>query len=201
MCFYCLWSCLVSHSRVSCRYGFVLFLLHLFLAAMVWSCFFMHFLPLWLYTISPFFTSAKSKFILIPLYKGIMDFLPYIRLGLLTHFAFSSLHLFTTLGWACWPFYFFFFSFSLFIYFAEPHLLGSILFLYLWVFLTLKEGPPITHLYFKHYSSRRASYYTTPKRGLWAYVWALFCFSKYSSFLGYYLDLICAFSSLWAFVI
>ena len=70
-----------------------------------------------------------------------MGFLPYIGLGLLIHFAFFSLHLFTTLGWACWPFYFlcssfihfiglglltiFFFSFNS----VGPHLLGSISFL------------------------------------------------------------------------
>ena len=70
-----------------------------------------------------------------------MGFLPYIGLGLLIHFAFFSLHLFTTLGWACWPFYFLFSSLIHFIglglltiffssfNFVGPHLLGSISFL------------------------------------------------------------------------
>ena len=36
-----------------------------------------------------------------------MGFLPYIGLGLLTHFAFFSLQLFNTLGWFVDPFAFF----------------------------------------------------------------------------------------------
>ena len=88
----------------------------------------------------------------------------------------------------------------LFIYFVGPHLLGSILFLYFWVFLililllkkgllllifilniTLQEEPPITLL---------PKGVHGPTFGLY------FSFSKYSSFLGHHLDFICAFFSL-----
>ena len=94
--FYHFWFSLVS-SCVSCRYGFVLFL-HAFLTTVTLSYFFACILLLWLCTVSVCFTFAKSEFMLIPLYKGIMGFLPYIGLGLLTYFAFFSLHLFTTLA-------------------------------------------------------------------------------------------------------
>ena len=97
---------------------------------MALSCFFVHFLPLWLCTVSSYFTLAKSESILIPLYKGIIGFLPYIRLGLLTQFAFFSLYLFTTLGWAYWPICF---LFSLFIHYIGLGLL-ALLFSYLFIY-------------------------------------------------------------------
>ena len=137
MCFCCLWFCFVSPSRIFYCYDFVLFSF----SCVSCCCGFVRFHLTLL--------SAESEFILIPLYKGIMGFLPYIGLGLLTHFAFFSLQLFNTLGWVCWPFCFLFSSFIhfiglglltlllsfLFVYSTGPHLLGSILFLYLWVFL------------------------------------------------------------------
>ena len=46
------------------------------------------------------------------------------------------------------------------------------------IHFTLQEGLPITHLYSQPYSSRRASYYTTTKRGPWAYLWTLFFILK-----------------------
>lgn len=99
----------------STAFNSVLFL-HALLAAIVLSCFFVCFLPLWLCTVSICFTSAKSKFILIPLHKDVMGFLPYIVLGLPNPFALFSFHLFTTLGWAYWPFYF-----LSFIFIYSPH--------------------------------------------------------------------------------
>ena len=137
MCFCYLWFCFVSPSRIFYCYDFVLFSF----SCVSCCCGFVRFHLTLL--------SAESKFILIPLYKGIMGFLPYIGLGLLTHFAFFSLQLFNTLGWVCWPLCFLFSSFIhfiglglltfllsfLFVYSTGPHLLGSSLFLYLWVFL------------------------------------------------------------------
>ena len=106
-----------------------------------------------------------------------MGFLQYIGLGSLTHFTFSSLHLFTTLGWACWPFYFF--SLNLLcwasligLYFVSLPLGFSN------IHFTPLEELLITHLYSQPYSSRRASYYTTTKRGPWAYLWTLFVILK-----------------------
>ena len=58
-----LWLCLVS-SCVSCHCGL--------------SCFFACILPLWVCTVLVCFTSVKLEFILIPLYKGIMGFLPLL---------------------------------------------------------------------------------------------------------------------------
>jgi len=236
--FFVLW--LLPLHALPAAFDFVSFPLHAFLLPLVLSCFSLtHFLLLWLCLVSSScvscccgfvrfhltLLSAKSEFILIPLYKGIMDFLPYIGLGLLTYFAFFSLHLFNTLGWVCWPLCFLFSSFIhfiglglltllfsfLFVYSTGPHLLGSILFLYLLGFsnthFSLWEWPPITHLskgtcgptlaftfYSQHYSFKKAFYYSTPERGLWDYLWVLF--SKYSSFLGHHLDLIYGFSSL-----
>ena len=76
----------------------VLFPLHAFLAAFD----FVLFLHVFLATVAlQGFTLLYFRRIKIhpyPLYKGIMGFLPNIGLGLLIHFAFFSLHLFTTLG-------------------------------------------------------------------------------------------------------
>ena len=86
-----------------------------------------------------------------------MGSLPYIVLGLLTHFTFPSLHLFyqaSLIG----------------LYFVSLHFYNT--------HFSLQEGPLITHLYSQPYSSRRASYYTTTKRGPWAYLWTLFFILK-----------------------
>ena len=159
-----------------------------FLSLLILSCFFVCFLLLWLCTVSTCFTFAKSEFVFIPLHEDVMGFLPYIRLGLPNPFAFFSLHLFTTLGWAWWPFCFLFTLFFhhiglglltlllsfLFNYYVGPHLLGSILFLYLWVFLIpillIKKG--LLLLIFI------LNITLLPKRGLWAYLWALFFILK-----------------------
>ena len=162
-----LWLLILSYSLFTC-----------FLSLLILSCFFMCFLPLWLCMVSTCITFSKSDFIFIALHEGVMSFLPYIGLGLPNPFAFFSLHLFTTLGWACWPFCFlfslffhhiglgpltllllFFSSFILFCltYWANTH-------------FTHQEGPPITHLYSQHYSS--------PKKDLWSYLWALFFILK-----------------------
>ena len=102
--------------------------LHVFLLPLILSCFFfMRFLSLWLYMVSPYFTSAKSEFILIPLYKGIMGFLPYKPNPFC--FLFSSFIHYIRLGLLTLLLAF------LLIYSVRPHLLGSILFLYFWVFL------------------------------------------------------------------
>ena len=100
-----------SYSCIFCGFLLSCFLFTRFLPLLILSCFFICFLSLWLYKVSPCFTSAESKFILIPLYKGIMGFLPNIGLGLLTYFAFFSLHLFTTLGQVCLPICFIFSSY------------------------------------------------------------------------------------------
>ena len=106
-----------------------------------------------------------------------MGFLQYIGLGSLTHFTFSSLHLFTTLGWACWPFYFFSLNLLCWASLIGLHFV-SLPLGFSNTHFTLQEGLPINHLYSQPYSSRRASYYTTTKRGPWASLWTLFFILK-----------------------
>ena len=122
MCFCYLWLfCLVSPSCVSYHYDFVLFLLHLFLTDVVFSCFFfMHFFPLWLCLVSTLCVSCHYDFVLFlcafpavvvlhgfstiywvgladPIYFLFSSFIHYIGLGMLTHLL--SLLFIYTLHW------------------------------------------------------------------------------------------------------
>ena len=173
-----------------------------FLSLLILSCFFMCFLPSWLCMVSTCITFAKSEFIFIPLHEDIMSFLPYIGLGLPNPFAFFSLHLFTTLGWAYWPFCFLFsLIFSphwvrptdpfTFFFFFSLHLLCCASLIGLIPILLIKKG--LLLLIFILNTTLLPKGTHEPTFGLY------FSFSKYSSFLGHHLDLICALSSLWAF--
>ena len=135
MCFCYLWLfCLVSPSCVSYHYDFVLFLLHLFLTDVVFSCFcFMHFLPLWLCLVSTLCVSCHYDFVLFlrafPTAVVLHNFtLLYFRkikihpyLPIKGHYGFSTIY---WVGIAN-PFYF---LFSSFIHYIGLSLLTLLLF-------------------------------------------------------------------------
>ena len=162
--FFPLWLCLVSTLCVSCHYDFVLFLRAFPTAVVLHDFTLLYFRKFKIHPYLPIkrhygFSAIYCVGLANTFYFPFSSFIHYIGLSLLALLLFFLL-----------------------IYSTGPHLLGSILFLSLLSFsnthFTLQEGLPITHLYSQPYSSRRASYYTTTKRGPWAYLWTLFFILK-----------------------
>ena len=128
-----LFMCFLLPLILSC-FLFMHFLLPLILSCflfmhfpliLILSCLsFMYFLPLWLCLVSSCISChcgfarfhlalllQNQNLSLFPYTRALWAFCHIYQVGLADHFAFFSLHLFTTLGWAYWPFYFLFSSF------------------------------------------------------------------------------------------
>lgn len=129
-----------------------------------------------------------------PLIQGHYGLFAIYWVGLVDSFAFFSLHLFTTIGLGLLTFLLYFlFIYSLYwvrpanpfffssFNFAGPHLLGSILFLYLLGFLIpillLKKGPLLL-IFILNITLQEGPFITPLPKGPYGLPWALFFILK-----------------------